>query len=71
MLVCAICNKELKCIKTGMAVRYNIDGSHAYVGDLFKCPTCGATIANTNRTAIFEPIIKYNNPYDIWMNNET
>jgi len=72
MLVCAKCKKEMQCIKTGMNVRFNENGSHVYRGDLFQCTNCGATIAHTIKTSTFdEDPERHAEPYDIWMDRHT
>jgi hypothetical protein len=71
MIICSDCKKELICIKTGMSVRYNIDGSHVYAGDLFKCPSCGVEIANTNNNPHYDAKASLTKlPEDIWMDVE-
>jgi len=71
MLVCAPCKKEMQCIKTGMNVRFNENGSHVYRGDLFQCTNCGATIAHTISTSVFDSDPKkHANEYDIWMDRK-
>jgi len=68
MVVCAKCKKEMRCIKTGMTVRFNENGEHAYAGDLLECPECKATISVTNGTSYYDEGAKRATPFDIWMN---
>lgn len=50
MIVCPECKKQMQNIKSGVAVRYNIDGTHAYMGDRYVCSCCGKEViwCNTN-----------------------
>ena len=49
MYICTKCKKEMQCQINGVAVRYG-DGTHVYIGDSFKCNTCGHEIIATNGT---------------------
>lgn len=51
MVVCVKCKKEMQCIDMGIAARWN--GTHAYPGDLFECPTCGAQILKCNTAPVY------------------
>lgn len=48
MLICADCNREMRCTLNGVRCRWN--GSHVYPGDLFKCPSCGKETINTGNS---------------------
>lgn len=48
MILCSVCCKEMKCIKSGVSVIYN-GGYHVYSGDKFAC-VCGNTVVVTNPT---------------------
>jgi hypothetical protein len=67
MNVCIPCRKEMKCQKTGMAVRYHENGEHCYAGDIFRCPSCGAEIAVTNPNSYYDPEAKTETDSDVWM----
>jgi len=66
MQVCVKCKKEMKCEKNGVAVRFG-NGEHAYMGDTFKCPTCGTEIVVTNPLPIFDQGLKLKSDDDVWM----
>ena len=68
MVVCARCKKEMRCIKTGMTVRFREDGQHAFAGDMLECPECKATIAVTNANSYFDEGAKRATDWDVWMN---
>ena len=53
MIVCFNCGKEMKCVKTGIGVRYGT--SHVYAGDAFECVCCKIKIINTNSNAFNDP----------------
>jgi len=67
MLVCPTCKKELVCETNGVVVRYRETGEHCYAGDLFKCPTCGFEVVNTNDNSYFDPNATTERPHDVWM----
>ena len=67
MVVCAKCKKEMRCIKTGMTVRYREEGEHAFAGDMFECPVCKATIAVTNSNSYYDEGAKRATDWDVWM----
>ena len=43
----------MQCVKTGVVVLFG--DSHAYPGDEFKCPSCGAWVIVTNPSSVFLP----------------
>lgn len=43
MKTCIACKKEMVCVKTGAVLHYGY--GHCYSADIFRCPTCGATVA--------------------------
>jgi DNA-directed RNA polymerase subunit RPC12/RpoP len=67
MVVCARCKKEMRCIKTGMTVRFREEGEHAYAGDMLECPECKATVAVTNSNSFYDEGAKRAAPFDVWM----
>lgn len=42
MLICNKCKKEMKCVRTGVTVRFT--SSWVYSADLFECQSCGNQI---------------------------
>jgi len=68
MQVCVQCKKEMLCSENGVAVRFNENGEHAYVGDRFECLTCGSEVIVTNANAMYDPDARLSRPNDIWMN---
>jgi hypothetical protein len=68
MVICKICTNEMKCIKTGVKVRYNESGNHVYSGDEFGCPTCDnrsiVISSSSYRDGDVENTVE---PTDIWM----
>lgn len=68
MIVCPLCKKELKCVKTGMAVRYHENGEHCYAGDVHRCPSCGLEVVVTNPNSFYDPeATKKETAMDVWM----
>ncbi len=55
MNICIPCKIEMMCEKNGYAVRFSGDGTHVYNGDVFKCPSCGHTIAICNTLPLYDP----------------
>jgi hypothetical protein len=53
MKVCITCKIEMSCKKTGARLVFGF--SHVYACDIFECPRCGATFANGNKTAYYDP----------------
>jgi len=68
MHICANCKKEMRCIKTGMSIRYTEDGSHVYPADTFECSECGARIAYSSGNNYYQENAKDKSILeDIWM----
>lgn len=51
MKVCTNCKQEMRCTKTGAAVRF---GNDVYRGDRFEC-SCGSSIIITASSGTFDP----------------
>lgn len=45
MIICTICKKEMRCVKTGQKVIFL--ESHVYSSDMFECHGCNASVLVT------------------------
>jgi len=53
MYVCVECRVAMQCEKNEVAADFG--SGHVYLGDRFKCPTCGKMILNTNGRPVHDP----------------
>ena len=54
MNVCALCLREMACVKTGLIVRFR--NEHCYSGDHFRCAGCGASVVICNSRPFYSSI---------------
>lgn len=53
MYICVKCRKEMICECNGLAADFG--GGHCYIGDSYKCPSCGAETLATNAHPFSDP----------------